>query len=170
MKPRNKTIWGIAILFASVSLTAEAGPGDGKGGPGDDFKKCELKLEKIGPKEMNVGQLFDYFIRIENKGHCSFEDLDLVDEAPERVKFVSAYPEPRKVTFIDGDEPNEFLDRVKWDVRSIEPRDVKIFHLRVHVVGPPRRTLENKACIRDGWDDRILDCDRLLTEVVTGGG
>lgn len=129
-------------------------------------RDCVISLEKIGPRQIKVGSFFDYYIRIENRSDCRIRDLELTDILPERTQFESASPRPDR-----EDIPTPpFGGELEWRNISLSPYEIEIVHVRVHAVGPPDRTLVNKACLEfegRGGEDRV--CVRARTEVVTGG-
>jgi uncharacterized repeat protein (TIGR01451 family) len=124
---------------------------------------CKVEFEKIGPNEVKVGDFASYFIELENESTCTFRNLRIRDLLPERAQFVSADPEPDHV---DANGGPDFGGRLEWEHILLKPNEHQFYEVRVHVVGPPNRTIVNRACLYSG--DKRLACAEKKTEVTTG--
>lgn len=162
----SKGLLGVIVSFVFVSsawagdaLLETMGPGDGNGG-------CDIRLEKIGPRRIKVGDFFSYYIRLENRSGCSLDGLRLKDYLPERVKFERKDPNSSGIAS-EVEAAGEMGGAVKWTSIELDPWEVKYFELRVHVLGPPNRNLVNEVCLSQYGRENIL-CDKKVTRVVTG--
>ena len=75
-----------------------------------------LCVEKIMPKRIQSGKLFDYTIKVTNPNNCGMEDVVISEKMPEKFDISNAVPEPAKVT-----------GRVaEWNLGSFDPREAKV--------------------------------------------
>ncbi len=75
-----------------------------------------LTVEKVSPREIQVGQASDFEIRVRNVGRVAADNVMVIDRVPNGTEFLGAEPEPARGRSGSG---------LQWDIGTLTPGQEK---------------------------------------------
>ena len=84
---------GSSSRLAGSQTRASSAPGERQL---DGVQAPSLTIEKVSPREIQVGQDADFEIRVRNVGRVAAESVTVIDRVPAGTEFIGASPEPQR--------------------------------------------------------------------------
>ena len=112
---------GPAARVASV-VTRDV-PGDRRL---DGVQAPSLSIEKLSPREIQVGEPADFQIVIRNVGRVAVDDVQVFDEVPVGTEFIEATPNPTQTG----------KRRLSWDIGTLNPGVEKRINVKLKPTKP----------------------------------
>ena len=92
----------------------------------DGVQAPSLSIEKLSPKEIQVGEPADFQIVIRNVGRIAVDDIRVFDQIPVGTEFISATPTPTQ-----SDKRN-----LSWDIGTLSPGVEKRINVQLKPTRP----------------------------------
>ena len=167
---RITKIFGIVMMsatlysggaFASDAAVSARGPGPSDGGEVETpamGNACSYfySIQKIGPTIADESEAVTYHLFVSNIGNCSLKHIDVSDDLPRGVSYVSALPAPSSVTG----------RRLRWNDVELKAGRYQDFEINVKVDShlDDSRNLVNTGCAFTPWIGTRI-CDSVTTFV-----
>jgi len=124
-RPSRRTL--ASTVARPVAGTRQAGalpvPGDRRL---DGVQAPSLSIEKLSPKEIQVGEPADFQILIRNVGRIAVDEIRVFDQIPVGTEFISASPNPTQ-----ADKRN-----LSWDIGTLAPGVEKRINVQLKPTRP----------------------------------
>jgi len=108
---------------ARVAAVTRDVPGDRRF---DGVQAPSLSIEKLSPKEIQVGEPADFQIVLRNVGRVAVDDVQVFDQIPEGTEFISATPAPSQKS----------NNQLNWDVGTLSPGVEKRINVKLKPTKP----------------------------------
>ena len=148
---------------ARVAAVTRDVPGDRRF---DGVQAPSLSIEKLSPKEIQVGEPADFQIVLRNVGRVAVDDVQVFDQIPEGTEFISATPAPSQ-------KSNRQLN---WDVGTISPGVEKRINVKLKPTKPgeigsvAQYTFAARSSMRTRVTQPVLEIThRTKPQVLIGG-
>ena len=148
---------------ARVAAVTRDVPGDRRF---DSVQAPSLSIEKLSPKEIQVGEPADFQIVLRNVGRVAVDDVQVYDQIPEGTEFISATPAPSQ-------KSNRQLN---WDVGTLSPGVEKRISVKLKPTKPgeigsvAQYTFAARSSMRTRVTQPVLEIThRTKPQVLIGG-
>ena len=148
---------------ARVAAVTRDVPGDRRF---DGVQAPSLSIEKLSPKEIQVGEPADFQIVLRNVGRVSVDEVQVYDQIPEGTEFISATPAPSR-------KSNRQLN---WDVGTLNPGVEKRINVKLKPIKPgeigsvAQYTFAARSSMRTRVTQPVLEIThRTKPQVLIGG-
>ena len=148
---------------ARVAAVTRDVPGDRRF---DGVQAPSLSIEKLSPKEIQVGEPADFQIVLRNVGRVVVDDVQVYDQIPEGTEFISATPAPSQ-------KSNRQLN---WDVGTLSPGVEKRINVKLKPTKPgeigsvAQYTFAARSSMRTRVTQPVLEIThRTKPQVLIGG-
>lgn len=148
---------------ARVATAVRDVPGDRRL---DGMQAPSLAIEKLSPKEIQVGEPADFQIVLRNVGRVSVDEVQVFDQIPVGTEFISATPKPTQAS----------NRRLSWDVGTLNPGvekriNVKLKPTRAGEIGSVAQyTFAARSSMRTRVTQPVLEIThRTAPQVLIGG-
>ena len=148
---------------ARVAAVTRDVPGDRRL---DGVQAPSLSIEKLSPREIQVGEPADFQIVLRNVGRVAVDDVQVFDQIPEGTEFISATPAPSQ-------KSNRQLN---WDVGTLSPGVEKRINIKLKPTKPgeigsvAQYTFAARSSMRTRVTQPVLEIThRTKPQVLIGG-
>lgn len=118
--PGTRSQTGPVARVAAVTMDV---PGDRRL---DGVQAPSLSIEKLSPKEIQVGEPADFQIVIRNVGRIAVDEIRVFDQIPVGTEFISATPNPTQAG----------KRNLSWDIGTLAPGVEKSINVRLKPTRP----------------------------------
>ena len=148
---------------ARVAAVTRDVPGDRRF---DGVQAPSLSIEKLSPKEIQVGEPADFQIVLRNVGRVAVDDVQVFDQIPEGTEFISATPAPSQKS----------NNQLNWDVGTLSPGVEKRINVKLKPTKPgeigsvAQYTFAARSSMRTRVTQPVLEIThRAKPQVLIGG-
>lgn len=133
-----------------------------------------LTIEKVSPREIQVGQAADFEIRVRNVGRVAADNVMVIDRVPDGTEFLSAEPAPSRTrgggglnwevgTLAPGQEK-----RIRYQLKPIKPGEIGSVAQVVFATQASMRTVVTKPVLSIEHDTtpQVLMGDNFVFDVI----
>ncbi len=148
---------------ARVAAVTRDVPGDRRF---DGVQAPSLSIEKLSPKEIQVGEPADFQIVLRNVGRVAVDDVQVFDQIPEGTDFISADPKPTGTS----------SRQLNWDIGTLSPGVEKRINVKLKPTKPgeigsvAQYTFAARSSMRTRVTQPVLEIThRTKPQVLVGG-
>ena len=132
----------------------------------DGVQAPSLSIEKLSPKEIQVGEPADFQIVIRNVGRIAVDDIRVFDEIPVGTEFIGATPKPTQTN----------KRNLSWDIGTLNPGVEKRINVQLKPTRPgeigsvAQYTFAARSSMRTRVTQPVLEITHRCTPKVLVGG